>query len=193
MISELGLILIGALLVNNVVLVQFLGLCPFLGVSSRYPPALALGAATAFVLTLTTVICHGLYQFVLAPLGLEVLRIIVFITVIAAVVQGTEQVLRATSPLIHAVLGLYLPLITTNCAVLGVVLLTVDQSLGVMATLAHSLGAALGFALVITLYAALRERLAQAAIPPAFRGTPITLVTAGILSLGFTGFAGMTP
>jgi electron transport complex protein RnfA len=190
-IGEFGLILIGALLVNNFVLVQFLGLCPFLGVSGRYPPALAMGLATAFVLTLSAATSHVLYHALLAPLDLEFLRILVFITVIATVVQFTERVLRATSPLLNEVLGIYLPLITSNCAVLAVALLAVGQSLSFLETLIYSLGAAGGFALVMVLFAALRERLDHAAVPAAFRGVPIALVTAGILSLGFMGFTGM--
>ena len=189
--DELGLILIGALLVNNFVLVQFLGLCPFMGMSGRYPPALAMGFATAFVLTLSAAVSHVVYHLVLVPLDLAFLRIIVFITVIASIVQFTERVLRATSPLVYEVLGLYLPLITSNCAVLAVALLAVGQSLSFLQTLVYSLGAALGFALVMVLFAALRERLEHATVPAAFRGVPIALVTAGILSLGFMGFTGM--
>lgn len=189
--GELGLILIGALLVNNFVLVQFLGLCPFMGVSSRYPPALAMGLATAFVLTLSAALSHALYHFLLVPLDLVFLRIIVFITVIASVVQFTERVIRSAHPLLYEVLGIYLPLITSNCAVLAVALLAVGQELTFLATLVYSCGAAAGFALVMLLFAALRERLEHASVPAAFRGAPIALVTAGILSLGFVGFAGM--
>jgi len=173
------------------VLVQFLGLCPFMGVSGRYPPALAMGLATTFVLTLSAALSHLAYHWLLVPLDLPFLRILVFITLIASVVQFTERMLRATNPLLHDVLGIYLPLITTNCAVLAVALLAVGQSLSFLQTLVYSLGAALGFTLVIALFAALRERLDHAAVPVAFRGVPIALVTAGILSLGFMGFAGM--
>jgi len=189
--GELGLILIGALLVNNFVLVQFLGLCPFMGVSSRYPPALAMGFATAFVLTLSATLSHLLYHLLLVPLDLTFLRILIFITVIASVVQLTERILRSTSPLLHELLGIYLPLITSNCAVLAVALLAVGQSLSFLQTLIYSLGAAIGFTLVMVLFAALRERLDHASVPAAFRGVPIALVTAGILSLGFMGFSGM--
>jgi Na+-translocating ferredoxin:NAD+ oxidoreductase subunit A len=189
--GELGLILVGALLVNNFVLAQFLGLCPFMGVTRRYPPALAMGLATAFVLTLSAGVAHVLYRHVLLPLELEYLRILVFIIVIASVVQFTERVMRATSPLLYEVLGLYLPLITSNCAVLGVALLAVGRNLAFFETLVYALGAAVGFALVMILFASLRERLDHAAIPLPFRGVPIALVTAGILSLGFMGFAGM--
>lgn len=189
--GELGLILIGALLVNNFVLAQFLGLCPFMGVTRRYQPAVAMGLATAFVLTTAAAISHLLYHAVLAPLEIEFLRIIVFIVVIASVVQLTERVIRATSPLLEEVLGLYLPLITSNCAVLAVALLAVGQELGFLETLVYAIGAALGFSLVMVLFAALRERLDQAPVPAAFRRVPVALVTAGILSLGFMGFAGL--
>jgi electron transport complex protein RnfA len=189
--GELGLILIGALLVNNFVLAQFLGLCPFMGVTRQYQPAMAMGLATAFVLTTAAAMSHLLYHSVLAPLDLTYLRIVVFIVVIASVVQLTERVLRATSPLLHEVLGIYLPLITSNCAVLAVALLAVSQELSFLETAVYAIGAALGFSLVMVLFAALRERLDQARVPAAFRGVPVALITAGILSLGFMGFAGL--
>lgn len=189
--GELGLILIGALLVNNFVLAQFLGLCPFMGVTRHYQPALAMGLATAFVLATAAAVSHLLYHAVLAPLHLDYLRIVVFIVVIAGVVQVTERVLRASNPLLHQVLGIYLPLITSNCAVLAVALLAIGQGLGFVETAVYAIGAALGFVLVMVLFAALRERLDQAPVPAAFRGVPIALVTAGILSLGFMGFAGL--
>ena len=188
---ELALILLGALIVNNFVLAQFLGLCPFFGSTTQYDTAAAMGLATTFVLTLSATLSHLLNEFVLVPLGLEYLRIIVFIVVIAGVVQLTELYLRSTSPLLHQVLGIYLPLITTNCAVLGVALLSVQQSFSLAATLMYATGAALGFTLVMVLFAALRERLLEARVPAAFRGTPITLISAGILSLAFMGFAGL--
>ncbi|MEZ5557170.1 MAG: electron transport complex subunit RsxA [Pseudomonadales bacterium] len=189
--ADLGFIFVGALLVNNFVLAQFLGLCPFMGVTRRYEPALAMGLATAFVLTSAAAISHVLYHLLLVPLDLEFLRIICFIMVIAGFVQITELTLRATSPLLHEVLGIYLPLITTNCAVLGVALLAIGQDLSFLETLVYALGAALGFSLVMTLFAALRERLDHAPVPAPFRGVPVALVTAGILSLGFMGFAGL--
>ena len=189
--GELALILLGALIVNNFVLAQFLGLCPFFGSTTQYDTAAAMGLATTFVLTLSATLSHLLNEFVLVPLGLEYLRIIVFIVVIAGVVQLTELYLRSTSPLLHQVLGIYLPLITTNCAVLGVALLSVQQSFRLAATLMYATGAALGFTLVMVLFAALRERLLEARVPAAFRGTPITLISAGILSLAFMGFAGL--
>lgn len=190
--AELTLIVIGALLVNNFVLAQFLGLCPFIGSTGRYDTAAAMGIATTFVLTLSAVTTWLLYHQLLAPLGLEFLRIIVFIVVIAGVVQFTELYLRSTSPLLHQVMGIYLPLITSNCAVLGVALLALQQNLTLTQTVAYAIGAALGFTLVMVLFAAIRERLDHARVPAAFAGTPITLVTAGILSMAFMGFAGFT-
>ncbi len=189
--SELGPTLIGALLVNNFVLAQFLGLCPFMGVTRQYQPALAMGLATAFVLTTAAAVSYLLYYGLLTPLHLEFLRIVVFIVVIAGVVQFTERLLRSTHPLLHQVLGIYLPLITSNCAVLAVALLAVGQGMGFLQTVVYAMGAALGFALVMVLFAAMRERLDHAPVPAAFRGAPIALVTAGILSLGFMGFAGL--
>jgi electron transport complex protein RnfA len=151
-----------------------------------------MGLATAFVLTTSAALSHLIYRGLLAPLGIEFLRIVAFIVVIAAVVQITERVLRATSPLLHEVLGIYLPLITSNCAVLAVALLAVGQDLSFVATVVYGLGAALGFSLVMGLFAALRERLDHAPVPAPFRGVPVALITAGILSLGFMGFAGMS-
>lgn len=189
--AELGLILVGALLVNNFVLAQFLGLCPFMGVTRQYQPAAAMGLATAFVLTTSAAVSHLLHHALLLPLGIDYLRIVVFIVVIAAVVQLTERVLRARQPLLYEVLGIYLPLITSNCAVLAVALLAVGQNLDFVETVVFGIGAALGFSLVMVLFAALRERLEHARVPAPFRGVPVALVTAGILSLGFMGFAGL--
>ena len=189
--TDLALILIGALLVNNFVLAQFLGLCPFMGVTRRYEPALAMALATAFVLTTAAAVSFVLHHAVLVPLSLEYLRIVAFIVAIAGVVQLTERVMRASHPLLHEVLGIYLPLITSNCAVLAVALLAVGESLSFLETLVFALGAAGGFSLVMVLFAALRERLEHASVPEPFRGVPLALVTAGILSLGFMGFAGL--
>jgi electron transport complex protein RnfA len=192
-VDELALILITSLLVNNFVLAQFLGLCPFMGVTKRYDTALAMGLATSFVLTLSATLCYGLEVFVLAPFGLEWLRIIVFIVVVGGVVQLTELYLRALSPLLHQSLGVYLPLITTNCAVLGVALLATGRNFNWLQTLVFAIGAAGGFTLVMVLFGAARERLEGAAVPRAFAGAPIALITAGIMSLGFLGFAGFVP
>jgi electron transport complex protein RnfA len=184
-------LLVGAVLVNNFVLTQFLGLCPFVGVSRRLPDAFAMGLATTFVMTLAAAICHAIDRALLAPFGLDVFSIVVFVFVVAALVQGVEIVLRATTPVLHAALGIYLPLITTNCAVLGVVLLTQQVGLGLAATVLYAAGAAAGFTLVIALFAALREGLVESRIPAAFRGAPIVFVTAGILALAFMGFQGV--
>jgi electron transport complex protein RnfA len=192
-VDELALILITSLLVNNFVLAQFLGLCPFMGVTKRYDTALAMGLATSFVLTLSATLCYGLEVFVLAPFGLEWLRIIVFIVVVGGVVQLTELYLRALSPLLHQSLGVYLPLITTNCALLGVALLATGRNFNWLQTLVFAIGAAGGFTLVMVLFGAARERLEGAAVPRAFAGAPIALITAGIMSLGFLGFAGFVP
>jgi electron transport complex protein RnfA len=185
------LLLVGAVLVNNFVLVQFLGLCPFVGVSRRLPDALAMGLATSFVMACAAAVCHLLDRYVLQPRDLGVFSIVVFVFVIAALVQFVERMLRATSPLLHEVLGLYLPLITTNCAVLGLVLLVQRDGLSLADTLVFAVGAAAGFTLVMALFAALRERLAEHRIPAPFRGAPVVLVTAGILALAFMGFQGV--
>jgi electron transport complex protein RnfA len=189
--SELFVILIGTVFVNNFVLARFLGLCPFLGVSRSLEAAAGMSLATAFVLTLSSAIAYLLHRYVLVPLDLEYLRTIAFILVIAASVQFTEIMVRRMSPLLHQVLGIYIPLIATNCAVLGVALLNVQQSKGFVQSLFFGFGAAAGFALVLVLFAAIRERLEVADIPAPFRGTAIALMTAGIMSLAFMGFAGM--
>ena len=189
--SDLILILVGTVLVNNFVLVRFLGLCPFMGVSRNLEAAFGMSMATAFVLTLSSAIAYLLHEFVLVPLGLEYLRTISFILVIAASVQFTEIMVRKQSPLLHQVLGIYIPLIATNCAVLGVALLNVQEADGFIQSVFYGFGAAGGFALVLVLFAAIRERLQAADIPRPFRGTAIALMTAGIMSLAFMGFSGM--
>lgn len=189
--SELFVILVGTALVNNFVLVRFLGLCPFLGVSRNLESAAGMSLATAFVLTLSSAAAYLLQQYVLAPLGLDYLRTIAFILVIAASVQLTEIMVRRTSPVLHQVLGIYIPLIATNCAVLGVALLNVQQSKGFVQSVFYGFGASAGFALVLVLFAAIRERLEAADVPAPFRGAAIALMTAGIMSLAFIGFSGM--
>lgn len=185
------LILIGTALVNNFVLVKFLGLCPFMGVSKKQETALGMGLATTFVLTLSAAGSHLADEYLLIPLGLEYLRTIVFIVVIAAVVQFTEMLIHKTSPLLHQVLGIFLPLITTNCAVLGVALLNVQSRHGFIESLLYGFGAALGFTLVLVLFAAVRERVDAADVPMPFRGNAIALITAGLISMAFMGFAGL--
>ncbi len=189
--SEFLLILVSTILVNNFVLVKFLGLCPFMGVSRKLETAMGMGLATTFVLTLSSVCSYLVNEYLLAPLGLEYLRTIAFILVIAAVVQFTEMVVHKTSPLLYQVLGIFLPLITTNCAVLGVALLNVQQRHGFLESAVYGFGAAVGFSMVLVLFAAMRERLAAADVPVPFQGASISLVTAGLMSLAFMGFSGL--
>jgi len=189
--SQPWTILIGAVLVNNLVVVKFLGLCPLMGVSRRQDTALGMGLATSFVLTLAAGLSQLAQTWLLEPLNAEYLRTIVFIVLIAVIVQVTEQVLRRFSPLLHQVLGIYLPLITTNCAVLGVALLTVQTRQTLPKALLYGLGASLGFTLVLVLFAGIRERLEAADVPRPFRGSAIGLITAGLISVAFMGFAGM--
>ena len=191
MVNEYALLLVGVVLVNNFVLVKFLGLCPFMGVSRKLETAGGMALATTFVLTLSSVMSWALHEWLLAPLGLEYLRTLAFILAIAAVVQFTEMAVKRTSPLLHQVLGIYLPLITTNCAVLGVALLNVQEHHGLVESALYGFGAAIGFSLVLVAFAAMRERIAVADVPVAFQGAAIALVTAGLMSLAFMGFAGL--
>lgn len=191
MLADYSLLLIGAVLVNNFVLVQFLGLCPFMGVSSKLAPAYGMAAATTFVLTLAAFTSWIVFEWLLKPLQLEYLRTIAFILVIAVAVQVTEMAIRKSSPVLHRTLGVYLPLITTNCAVLGVALINVTKGFGLIAATLYGVGAGLGFALVLILFAAMRERLAAADVPVPFQGAAIGMVTAGLISLAFMGFAGL--
>jgi electron transport complex protein RnfA len=189
--TDLILILIATVLVNNFLLVRFLGLCPFLGVSRNLEAAFGMSLATAFVLTLSSAVSYLLHQYLLVPLELEYLRTISFILVIAASVQFTEIMVRRLSPLLNEVLGIYIPLIATNCAVLGVALLNVQEAKGFAQSVFFGFGASAGFALVLVMFAAVREKLISADVPLPFRGTAIALVTAGIMSLAFMGFSGM--
>lgn len=189
--TEYAFILISTVLVNNFVLVKFLGLCPFMGVSRKLETAMGMAFATTFVLTLSSVCSYLVNTFLLLPLGLEYLRIIAFILVIAAVVQFTEMVVHKTSPLLYNVLGIFLPLITTNCAVLGVALLNVQESHTFVESILYGFGASVGFSLVLILFSAMRERIALADVPEPFKGNAITMVTAGLMSLAFMGFSGL--
>jgi electron transport complex protein RnfA len=189
--AEYALILISTVLVNNFVLVKFLGLCPFMGVSRKLETATGMGLATTFVLTLSSVCSYLVNEYLLVPLGIEYLRTITFILVIAFVVQFTEMVVHKTSPLLYQVLGIFLPLITTNCAVLGVALLNVQHQQGFLRSALYGFGAALGFSLVLVLFAAMRERIAAAEVPRPFQGPAIGLITAGLMSMVFMGFAGL--
>jgi len=188
--GELGLIIIAAALVNNFVLVQFLGLCPVVGASRRVEGAIGVGLATGLVLTLASALGYLVETLLLNPFGLEYLKLIAFMLVIGAAVQLTELLVRRFSPLLHRVLGLYIQLIASNCAVLGVALLNSTASRSLLASIFYGAGAALGFGLVLSLLAGLRERLELADVPAPFRGSPIGLIVAGILSLAFLGFAG---
>ena len=189
--SEIALTLLATTLVNNVVLVQFLGLCPFIGVSKRLETALGMGLATTFVLTLASVCGYLLNTYLLAPLDAIWLRTVSFIVVISVVVQFTEMALRKTSPVLYNLLGIFLPLITTNCAVLGVALLVLQKQESLFGAALYGFGSALGFTLVLVLFAAIRERIEAADVPLPFRGSAIALVTAGLMSLAFMGFAGL--
>ncbi len=184
-------ILISTILVNNFVLVQFLGLCPFMGVSNKLETAMGMSLATTFVLTLSSVCNYLVYTFLLAPFGIEYLQTIAFILVIAVVVQFTEMVVRKTSPLLYRVLGIFLPLITTNCAVLGVALLNIKKQNGFIESIMYGFGAAIGFALVLVFFSAMRERIAVADVPSPFKGSAIGMITAGMMSLAFMGFTGL--
>jgi electron transport complex protein RnfA len=189
--TDFMLVIIGTALVNNVVLVKFLGLCPFMGVSNKLDTAISMGFATTFVLTLAAISSWLLERFVLEPFDLGYLRIISFILVIAAVVQFTEMFIKKLSPMLYQLLGIFLPLITTNCAVLGVALLSVQEKSGFMQSAIYGFGSALGFTLVMVLFAGLRERLQLADVPRSFAGAPIGFVVASILSLAFMGFTGL--
>lgn len=189
--TEYALILVSTVLVNNFVLVKFLGLCPFMGVSRKLETSIGMALATTFVLTLSSVCSYLVNAYLLVPLGLEYLRTIGFILVIAVVVQFTEMVVHKTSPLLYQVLGIFLPLITTNCAVLGVALLNVQEQHGFLQSAVYGFGAAVGFSMVLILFAALRERILVADVPMAFRGPAIALITAGLMSLAFMGFSGL--
>jgi electron transport complex protein RnfA len=189
--SEYLLILLTTALVNNVVLVKFLGLCPFMGVSNKLDSALGMGFATTFVLTLAAIASWVLDYYILTPLGLEFLRILTFILVIAAVVQFTEMAIRKISPALYQILGIFLPLITTNCAVLGVALLNIQEQHTFLQSMLYGFGSAMGFTLVMVVFAGLRERLALMQVPSAFVGAPIGFIVASLLSLAFMGFSGL--
>ncbi len=191
MMNEYALLLVSTILVNNFVLVKFLGLCPFMGVSNRVDTAMGMSLATTFVLTLSSGLSYLVNHFLLIPLQLEFLQTLTFIMVIAVVVQFTEMVIHKTSPLLYQVLGIFLPLITTNCAVLGVALLNVREDNDFVGSLIYGFGAAVGFSLVLVTFSAMRERIAAADVPEPFRGSAIALITAGLMSMAFLGFSGL--
>ncbi len=185
------LILVSTVLANNFVLVRFLGLCPFMGVSNKLEGAIGMAVATLFVLTLSSVCSYLLDRYLLQPLDLVYLRTLGFILVIAVTVQLTEMAMRHSSPLLYRILGIFLPLITTNCAVLGVALLNVQERHNLLESALYGFGAASGFGIVLIAFSAIRERLAFADVPVHFRGAPIGLITAGLMALAFMGFTGL--
>lgn len=189
--TEFLLLLLSTVLVNNFILVKFLGLCPFMGVSGKLETAISMSLATTFVLTLASMCSYLVDNYILAPLGLTYLRTITFILVIAVVVQFTEMLVHKTSPTLYRLLGIFLPLITTNCAVIGVALLNVSAGHNFINSVVYGFGAAVGFSLVLILFAAMRERLAAADVPVPFKGAAIAMITAGLMSLAFMGFTGL--
>lgn len=191
MIQHYFLIIISTVLVNNIVLVKILGLCPFMGVSKKLETSISMSAATAFVLTIGSMTSWAINHYLLEPNDLIYLRTISFIVVIAGVVQFTEMLMEKNFPLLYQVLGIFLPLITTNCAVLGIPLLNAQSSQTLIESALFGFGGAIGFSIVLILFASLRERLDGAEIPAAFKGTAVALVTASIMSLAFMGFAGL--
>lgn len=191
MIGELFVIIISSMLVSNVVLSQFLGICPFLGVSKKVETAVGMGAAVTFVITIACAITYPIYYGILVPLKLEFLQTIAFILIIAALVQFVEMVLKKFMPALHATLGVYLPLITTNCAVLGVAINNITDGYNFGFSLASGFFTAIGFLIAITILAGIRERIEHNDIPNAFKGTPIVLVTASLMAIAFCGFAGL--
>lgn len=188
---EYILIFISAIFVNNIILSQFLGICPFLGVSKKIDTALGMGMAVAFVLTLATIVTYLIQYGLLVPLGLQYLQTLAFILVIAALVQMVEIILRKVSPALYQALGIFLPLITTNCAVLGVAILVIQKDYTLAESIAYAFSTALGFALALTVFAGMREQMARVQIPKGMRGMAIVLVAAGLLSLAFMGFGGV--
>ncbi|MBR2867058.1 MAG: electron transport complex subunit RsxA [Alistipes sp.] len=186
-------IIIGAIFVNNVVLSQFLGICPFLGVSSKVETSLGMGMAVTFVMALSSVVTWCLQTYVLNPFGIGYMQTIAFILVIAALVQMVEIVLKKVSPALYQALGIFLPLITTNCAVLGVAIIAIQKDFDLLTGVIYSVATALGFALALVLFAGIRERLDVEDVPQAMRGVPIALITAGLLAMAFMGFANVVP
>ncbi len=186
-------IIIGAIFVNNVVLSQFLGICPFLGVSSKVETSLGMSMAVTFVMALAAVVTWCLHHYILIPFGIEYMQTISFILVIAALVQMVEIVLKKVSPSLYQALGIFLPLITTNCAVLGVAIISIQKDFDLVTSVIYSVSIAIGFALALVLFAGIRERLEVEDVPQAFRGVPIALITAGLLAMAFMGFANVVP
>ena len=189
--KELLLVLVGAALVNNVVLSQFLGICPFLGVSKRTQTAAGMGAAVIFVITISSACTYGIYQLILVPAGLEYMQTIVFIMVIAALVQLVEMLLKKKMPSLYQALGVYLPLTTTNCAVLGVAINNITKEYNFITSVVNGFGTAAGFLIAIVIMAGIRERIEYNPVPKSFKGSPIVLITAGLMAIAFFGFSGI--
>ena len=189
--GDLLKIAVATALINNVVLSQFLGLCPFLGVSKKSKTAAGMGGAVIFVMTIASILCYGVYDFILVPFNVEYLETIVFILLIAALVQFVEMFLKKFSPSLYKALGVYLPLITTNCAVLGIVIINVQKEYTFVQSVVNSIGTAAGFTIAIVILAGLREKMEHNDISPAFKGMPIVLVTAGLMAIAFSGFSGI--
>ncbi len=184
-------IIIGAIFVNNVILAQFLGICPFLGVSSKVDTSIGMGAAVTFVMAIAATVAWLIQTYILVPLDIVYMQTIVFILVIAALVQMVEIILKKVSPVLYQALGIFLPLITTNCAVLGVAILMIQKEFTLVQSVVFAISTALGFGLALVLFAGLRERLDFEEVPDAFKGVPIALITAGILAMAFMGFSGL--
>lgn len=189
--KELIMIIIGSALVNNVVLSLFLGLCPFLGVSKKTNTAAGMGGAVIFVITIASALCSLIYTYILVPLDMGYLQTIVFILVIACLVQFVELVLKKYSRALYSALGVYLPLITTNCAVLGVAIINVNKNYGLVSSIVNGFGTAAGFTIAIVVMAGIRERIEYNDVPKSFQGSPIVLITAGLMAIAFFGFAGL--
>ena len=185
------MIFITAIFVNNIVLAQFLGICPFLGVSKKISTALGMGLAVMFVMTIATIVTFLIYYSFLLPNDLVFMTTVTFILVIASLVQMVEMIIKKVSPILYQALGIFLPLITTNCAVLGVAILTVQKNYTLVAGVCYALASAMGFALAIIIFASIRERISESKLPKAMRGAPIALITAGLLSMAFMGFSGI--
>lgn len=189
--GDLFALFIGASIINNIILTKFLGMCPFMGVSKKSDSAIGMGAAVTFVIFVSSIVTYAIYQFILDPLNLEFMDLIVFILVIAAFVQLVEMFIKKTSPSLYKSLGIYLPLITTNCAVLGVALENISLGYGWTEMMTYSLAVPVGFALVLYVFSTIRERLDIAATPKAFKGNPIALIVAGLMAIAFSGLAGL--
>lgn len=188
---EYILIIVSAIIVNNVVLTQFLGICPFLGVSNKLSTAIGMSGAVVFVMTLATIVTFLVHHYILIPLQIAFLQTIAYILVIAALVQMVEIILKKISPSLYQALGIFLPLITTNCAVLGVAILVIQKNFNLMESVVYTIATALGFGLALIIFSGLREQIELNQVPKGMRGTPIALVTAGLLSLAFMGFTGI--